>query len=188
MRLREVPLPLFAGLAGLALVTWWLAELLTPKELPEQSLEHTIDYYARQFVRTEMKADGSPKSRLSAISMGHYVDNNASEMEKPVMLFFNVNAPPWVVRSVTGTISGDGNDIFLGDKAVLTRDAFGKDLGLDVFSKNVTVHMDKNYLESSEFTEILNHPHYTSGTGMHTDFSVGMKITLLSDVRGRYAF
>ncbi|BBL71195.1 LPS export ABC transporter periplasmic protein LptC [Methylogaea oryzae] len=189
MRLREVPISLFAGLIGLSLVSWWLAELMTPPpEETKADLEHSIDYYAKDFIRTEMKADGTPKSRLFAVAMGHYLDNNVSEMEKPVMLFFNPGVPPWVVRANTGTISGDGNEIFLGGKAWLSREPFGSDKGLDAYSKNVTVHMDKSYLESTEFTEILNHPHYTSGTGMHTDFSDGMQINLLSDVRGRYEF
>lgn len=189
MRIREIPFSLFAGLVGLALVSWWLAELMAPPpEEAKPDAEHSIDYYAREFVRTEMKPDGTPKSRLKAAAMGHYLDNNVSELDQPVMQFFNPDAPPWVVRANTGTISGNGNEIFLGGKAVLSRDPNGDDKGLDAYSKNVTVHMDRNYLESSEFTEILNHPQYTSGTGMHTDFSDGMKITLLSDVRGRYEF
>lgn len=191
MHLRELPLSLFAALVALALVSWWLAEIMSPPpEQAKQRLEHTIDYYARNFIRTEMRIDGSPKSRLTSIAMSHYVDNNSSELTKPTMLFFNVDAsiPPWVVNSDAGTISGDGNTIFLAGKAVLSREAFGSDKGLDVYSKNVTVHMDKDYLESTEYTEILNHPQYTSGTGMHTDFAVGMQVTLLSDVRGRYEF
>lgn len=188
-REREIPLYWFASLASLALTAWWLAELMMP--LPERlkpNMEHSIDYYALEFMRTEMKPDGTPKTRLQAIAMNHYVDDNVAELTQPVMLFFNVDTPPWVVRSDTGAVSGDGNTLFLGGKAVLTRDAFGSSKALKVISMNVTVHMDQSYLESSEFTEIFNTPQYTSGTGMRTDFADGMKVKLVSDVRGRYAF
>lgn len=189
MRLREIPIAFFAGLAGMALVSWWLAELLTPPpEIAKPVKDHSIDYYALRFTRTEMKVDGTPKSRLSSERMGHYVDDNSSELTKPVMLFFNEDAPPWVVNSDTGAISGDGKTILLNGKATLNREAYGNTHPILVISKNVTVHMDKKFLESDEFTEIYNPPNYTSGTGMRTEFSNGMKVTLSSNVRGRYEF
>lgn len=189
MRHRDIPYSLFAGLIGMALVLWWLAELMAPPpEDVKPEAAHSIDYYAMEFVRTEMKPDGSPKSRLSALAMGHYEDTNVSELTSPVMMFFNEAAPPWIVRSEEGSISGDGNTIFLKGKATLDREQAGAARALEVVSKNVTVRMDSKQLDSAEFTEIYNPPHYTSGTGMHADFSDGMKVTLLNDVQGRYAF
>lgn len=189
MRVRELPISLFAGLAGLALVSWWLAELMAPQaDAPPPKPAHTVDYYAKHFVRTEMKLDGMPKSRLTALGMSHYADDDATDLDQPLMLFFNEKTPPWVVRSEVGTVSGDGKTVFLAGKAVLSRDPYGKTHALLAVSKNVTVHMEQKNLDSSEFTEIFNPPNYTSGTGMHADFSAGMKITLLSHVRGRYEF
>lgn len=178
-----------AGLIGLALFTWWLAELLAPQpEIAKPVVEHSVDYYALKFLRTEMNEDGSPKTRLSAASMNHYADDNTSELSRPLLLLYSTDAPPWVVRSDMGNISGDGDTIFLGGKVLLTRDAYDKSNALEVVSKDVTVHMDENYLLTEAYTEIFNHPQYTSGTGMRTDFADGMQTTLLSDVRGRYEF
>lgn len=191
-----------AGLIGLALFTWWLAELLAPlPDVAKPVVEHSVDYYALKFLRTEMNEDGSPKTRLSAAAMHHYADDNTSELSRPLLLLYNKaaassrdlsgslkDAPPWVVRSDVGNISGDGDTIFLGGKVLLTRDAYDKSNALEVVSKDVTVHMDENYLLTEAYTEIFNHPQYTSGTGMRTDFAEGMQTTLLSEVRGRYEF
>lgn len=189
IRFRELPWSSFAGLIGLALFSWWIAELLAPlPEVTKPVLEHSVDYYALKFLRTEMNEDGSPKTRLSAAAMHHYADDNTSVLSRPLLLLFSKNAPPWVVRADEGNISGDGDTIFLGGKVLLTRDAYGKSNALEVVSKDVTVHMNDSYLLTEAYTEIFNHPQYTSGTGMRTDFADGMQITLLSDVRGRYEF
>lgn len=187
--MRELPISLFAGLAGLALASWWLAELMAPPaETAPTAPAHTIDYYAKRFVRTEMRQDGAPKSRLTAEGMEHFVDDGSTVLDRPLLLSFNLAGPPWEVRAEVGSVLDQGKRLFLSGKAILSREAYGKSQPLLAISKNVTVHMDQKTLDSNEFSEIFNHPNYTSGTGLHADFSDGLKLTLLSRVRGRYEF
>lgn len=189
MRLREVPVSLFVGLAGLALASWWLAELMAPpaESVPTEAA-HTIDYYAKRFVRTEMQQNGTPKSRLSAAGMEHFTDDGSTVLDRPLLLSFNQAGPPWEVRAEVGSVLDQGQRLFLSGKATLSREAYGKNQPLLAISKNVTVHLDQKTLDSNEFTEIFNHPNHTSGTGLRADFSDGLKLTLLSRVRGRYEF
>lgn len=185
--MRESRWSYFAAAAALVAVTWWLEQILAPPpEAGRREIAHRVDYYANDFTRTETDVAGSPKSRLQALDMKHYEDDQTSDLSKPVMHFFRAGMPPWVVSADTGIMSGDGNTVFLGGKTVASRDPYQGHLALEAISRDVTVHLDKQYLESKAFTEIFHLPHYTAGVGMRTDFADGMQIHLMSEVRGRY--
>lgn len=183
----EQSLRFFLTLTGIALFFWWLSALLGPEEESIAGPKHQgIDYHASGVTRTETYPDGAPKSRLTAAGLTHYVEDDRTVLQQPLLLMHNEqheDIPPWEIRAETGTVSEDGKSVFLGGAAFLSREAFDERSPLRVISRNVTVRPEESYAETAEQVEIFNYPQYTRGVGMQASFKDGMKITLLSQVR-----
>lgn len=178
---------LYLFLLLLALASWWLSELLAP--VPESRPfrpEHTIDYYARHFTTTVMNEEGAPKYKLSAEFMQHFSDDESSELEKPVLILYDANTPPWIVRSATGTLSKDGEEVFLGGDVFIDRAGSDQKRPVKVITRNLIIQPNKEYAETDEKVDIFSLGDHVTGVGMRAYFGNNVQISLLSNVRGTH--
>ncbi len=175
-------------LTVLALASWWLAELITPQQeavpIPTGS---NIDYYSNNVVRVVMNPDGTPKQRLIAETMTHYLEEDRTELTRPVLTLYSKTTPPWVIRADTGTISSGGETLFLGGNVLITRAGAEDTRPVEAITKNLKVEPDKQYAETAEHVDVLSPPDHVTGTGMQAHFGDNLNITLLADVRGKHA-
>ncbi|MGR8934762.1 MAG: LPS export ABC transporter periplasmic protein LptC [Gammaproteobacteria bacterium] len=171
----------------LAVLSAWLVSLADFEERPPPAaIAHHADYFSYGYSKTEMDALGKPKSYLHAVKMTHYGDDNTTELEAPVMLFFNKDQPPWEIRSETAQLSADGKDLYMQGKAVVERAAAPGLRRVKVNSSNLRVKPEISYAETDAWAELISPPDITTGIGMKVTFSKPIHLQLLSNVKGRY--
>jgi len=116
---RVFPLVL---LTALALLSLWLER--TAREAPAQATpnRHDADYSVERFSITDYGRDGTPKSTLSAVRMVHYPDDDSTVLAAPRLVQTRPGEPRLVLSADRGTLSRDGEEVFLNDNVLLVRE------------------------------------------------------------------
>ena len=182
---RENKIYLYLTIA--ALMSWWLVEL-TGVDLVYhgQVPAHSPDYSSKGYTKWEMNELGSLKSKLLSDEMIHYSDDGTTHMVNPVMFFHNEKTPPWVIKSETGILSGDGKDLLLNGKVAIDRAKAEGVSQLTINTSALKVKPETSYAETSEWAELLSPPNKTTGIGMKLTFVEPIHLQLLANVKGKY--
>ncbi len=177
----------YLAIAGVALLSWWLAELTGLDDINRATIPpHSPNYFSKGYVKWEMDEAGQLNSKLLAEQMMHYSDDMTTHTVKPVMFFFNDNAPPWVIKSDTSILSADGKDLLLNGKVNISRAKAEGVTELIINTYNLKVKPETSYAETVEWAELLSPPNVTTGTGMKLIFAKPIRLELLSHVQGKY--
>lgn len=182
---RENKLYLYLTIA--ALISWWLVEL-TGVDLVYhgQAPAHSPDYSSKGYTKWEMNELGRLKSKLLSDEMVHYSDDGTTHMVNPVMFFHNEKTPPWVIKSETGILSGDGKDLFLNGKVVIDRAKAEGVSQLTINTSALKVKPETSYAETNAWAELISPPNKTTGTGMKLTYAQPIHLELLANVKGKY--
>lgn len=177
----------YLSLGTLALFTWWLAGIFMPDEEPAApQTRGTIDYYSKNLSRTQMDENGKPKQLLFAVNLTHYVDQDRTELARPVLTLYGEDGPPWVIHSDTAIMPGDGDTIFLNGNVLILREQDDNGRTLKIVTQSARVQPDNNYAETDEFIQVLSPPDELTGKGAQVHFGDDLKVTILSDVRRKH--
>jgi lipopolysaccharide export system protein LptC len=116
---RVFPLVL---MLALALLSFWLER--TAREAPVLSTpnRHDPDYSAERFTIIDYGRDGTPVSTLSAVKMEHYPDDDSTVLAAPRLVQTRPGEPRFDLSAERGTLSRDGEEVFLNDNVVLVRE------------------------------------------------------------------
>lgn len=178
---------IYVFLTALALLSWWLLQytgLIGPKK--PTGIKKSPDYFSTGYTKWEMDENGRLKSKLVAEAMTHTVNYWATSAKKPIMVFYNENKPPWIIKSDTGILSNDGTKLRLDGKVTVTRDKAEGFRPLTVNTSYIMVNPKTSYAETKAWAELISPPHITSGTGMKVIFKEPIHLELLSKVKGKY--
>lgn len=171
----------------IAVMSWWLVKLTGSDELSRITVPpHSPDYFSKGYTKWEMSELGKPKSKLIADQMTHYSDDLTTHMVNPLMFFYNEKTPPWVVKSETGILSADGNDLLLNGKVYVDRAAAEGVRELKIYTFNLKVKPATSYAETDAWAELISLPSWTTGIGMKLVFAEPIHLELLSHVKGNY--
>jgi len=173
-------------IAGLALLSWWLAQSQLERQQWVTVAENSPDLMSIGYYKLSMNAEGLPKSELTAAEMAHYPHDGSNHFVQPVMSLFKANQAPWLIRSETAIMAGDGDNLQLNGKAVVSRDATASSRALTVISADLRVKLSTHYAETQAYTELLSPPNKTTGKGMEVIFTSPINLKLLSTVKGYY--
>ena len=185
MSLRENKIYLCLGVV--ALISWWLVKLTGVDELYHgQVPAHSPDYFSKGYTKLEMNELGTLKNKLLADEMIHYSDDGATHMVNPIMFFHNEKTPPWVIKSETGILSGDGKDLQLNGKVIIDRAKATGVSQLTINTSMLKVKPETSYAETNEWAELNSPPNKTTGTGMKLTFAPPVHLQLLANVEGKY--
>ena len=185
MNLRENKI--YPCLAVIALISWWMVKLTGVDELYHgQVPAHSPDYFSKGYTKWEMNELGTLKNKLLSDEMIHYSDDGATHMVNPVMFFHNEKTPPWVVKSETGILSGDGKDLLLKGKVAIDRAKAAGVSQLTINTSVLKVKPETSYAETNEWAELISPPNRTTGTGMKLTFAPPIHLQLLANVKGKY--
>ena len=100
--------------------------------------------------------------------------------------FHNEKTPPWVIKSETGILSGDGKDLLLNGKVAIDR-AKGEGVSqLTINTSVLKVKPETSYAETNEWAELISPPNKTTGTGMKLIYAQPIHLQLLANVKGKY--
>ena len=184
MTLKENRLYLYVVV--IALMSWWLAELTGVVEISHEAPAHSPDYFSNGYTKWEMNESGALKKQLLAKAMIHYSDDGTTHMVNPVMFFFSETTPPWIIKSETGILSGDGKDLLLSGQVTIDRAKAKGVRQLTINTSELKVKPETSYAETNEWAELISVPNKTTGTGMNLTFVEPIHLQLLSHVKGKY--
>ena len=176
--------PLLLMLA-LAMLTFWL-ERTVREEQPHPSLRrHDPDYLVEQFVVTKFNAAGALESTLSAAKMIHYPDDDSTELVAPRVVHAKQNEPRMTLSADRGTLSHNGEELFLFGNALLVREA-GAGLPEARMQSNFLHVIDARSLVRTDREVMISEQGRTlSGRGMEY-YNETWQLFLRDRVRGRF--
>ena len=178
---------IYLYLAVVALISWWLVKLTGVDELYHgQVPAHSPDYFSKGYTKWEMNELGTLKSKLLSDEMIHYSDDGTTHLVNPLMFFYNEKTPPWVIKSETGILSGDGKDLLLNGKVTIDRAKAEGVTQLTINTSVLKVKPETSYAETNEWAELISPPNKTTGTGMKLTFAQPIHLQLLANVKGKY--
>ncbi len=173
----------------LVLGSWFLAGFFEPEETGEvQLVGNSPDYFSTGYYKKEMAENGMAKNELLADKMTHYSDDGTTHLKSPVMTLHNSDTPPWVIRSESGILEADGDNLLLKGKVFISRDAINKREAFEINTSNLRVKLSISYAETSEWAEIIDGRNRTEGVGLESTFVNPVRLKFLSRVKGRYEF
>ena len=167
-----------------AVIGLGIRELLIPEPLPQASINRqSHDYSMKTFTLTGMNQLGQPHYQLTADSMVHYPEDDHSDLEKPAMLFFRENEPPWHVDAEKGKVFEQGELIELLGEVIIKRASSPTTEPITITTYNLTIYPNDEYAETDESVHMLSNATDLKSIGMKA-FLKESKIRLLNEVKG----
>jgi lipopolysaccharide export system protein LptC len=185
MRFSTTRLFPLALMLSLALLTFYLDRMVREDETAPTKRRHDPDYIVTDFTTTTYDRDGRPLTLLSAARMLHYPDDDTTELHAPHMLQTRPAEPRMSVTAERGTVSADGEEIFLYDNVVLVREADGERPEARLTTSFLHVLRERSLVRTDREVTIVEDTRSLSGRGMEYD-AESRVFTLLADVRGRF--
>ena len=186
MRLQATRLfPLLLMLA-LALLTFWLEQMVREGGGPHPSLQrHDPDYIVERMNLVRYGADGGVESTLAAVKMIHYPDDDSTELIAPRMVQTKPNEPRVTVTAQRGTLSQDGEEVFLYDDVLLVRDGAAGSPETRMRTSFLHVVRDRSLVRTDREITISEDGRVLSGRGMEY-YNDTRQVFLRDRVRGRF--
>jgi lipopolysaccharide export system protein LptC len=157
-------------------------ESATANVLPEQD----FDYYITRMSNTRFDATGKPTYKLEATRVTHYPDTDIAKMENPHFFYFDVDARPWEVTAIAGTLSTDParneDHLELTDNVVVRREMNDGDF-LTASTESLDVFPDSEEVYTEAPVTFEAGGSHLESTGMRAFFNEE-KIELETAVRG----
>ena len=147
---------------------------------------HSPDYFSKGYTKWEMNELGTLKNKLLSDEIIHYSDDGNTHTVNPLMFFYNEKTPPWIIKSETGILSGDGKVLLLNGKVTVNRDKAEGVSQLIINTSMLRVKLESSYAETNEWAELISPPNRTTGTGMKLIFAQPIHLELLANVKGKY--
>jgi lipopolysaccharide export system protein LptC len=129
---------------------------------------------------------GRLDNKLISDEIIHYSDDSTTHTVNPLMFFYNEKTPPWIIKSETGILSGDGKDLLLNGKVTINRAKAEGVSQLIINTSMLRVKPESSYAETNEWAELISPPNRTTGTGMKMIFAQPIHLELLANVKGKY--
>ena len=178
---RLFPLVLMLALAAL---TFWLEQTVRQEEGQHPALRrHDPDYVVDNLAHTRYNAQGAVESTLSARKMVHYPDDDSTDLVAPRVVQTKPEQPGVKVRAERGALSREGDEIFLYDNVVLTREADGRSPQARMTTSFLHMLRDRSLVRTDRAVKFEEPGRTLTGRGMeyHTDTR---ELSLAADVKG----
>ena len=180
---RLFPLLLMLALAAL---TFWLERTVREEEGAHPSLRrHDPDYIVDNLKHTRFSALGAVESTLAAAKMLHYPDDDTTDLISPRLVQTKTNEPRVTVTADRGTVSQDGEEVFLYDNVLLVRDGSAERSETQMRTTFLHVVRGQSVVSTDREVVITEADRMLSGRGMEYR-NDSQELFLRERVRGRY--
>ncbi len=176
------PLLLMLALAGL---TFWLERLVREEEgVHPSQRRHDPDFVVDNLTHTRFNVKGQVDSTLAAAKMLHYPDDDSTELVAPRVVQTKPNEPRVTLTADRGTLSQDGEEVFLYDNVLMVREAGGGRRETRMRTSFMHVVQGRSVIRTDRDVVITEEDRVLSARGMeyHND---SMELFLHERVRGR---
>ena len=170
---------------ALALLTFYLERTVREEPANPALRRHDPDYIVSNFTSTTYDRDGVPLTALSAAKMVHYPDDDSTELLAPRVVQTKPAEPRLSVSAERGSLSGNGEEIFLYDNVVLLRDAAADRPPARLTTSFLHLLRDRSLARTDREVTIVEDRRSLSGRGMEYNNDT-REFTLHADVRGRF--
>jgi len=168
---------------SLALLTLWLEHAVRVEEKPSALRRHDPDYIVSNFTTTTYSRTGEAVTMLAAARMVHFPDDDSTELTLPSVLQAKPEQPRVTVRAERGTLSREGDEIFLYDNVVLVREADGKNPEARMSTSFLHILRDRALVRTDRKVLFEEEGRSLTGRGMEYRNDT-RELLLLNDVRG----
>jgi lipopolysaccharide export system protein LptC len=171
---------------ALAALSFWLERTVREEEGTHPSLRrHDPDYIVDNLKHTRFNALGAVESTLAAAKMLHYPDDDTTDLIAPKLVQTKTNEPRVTVTADRGTVSQDGEEVFLYDNVLLVRDGSAERGETRMRTDFLHVVRSRSVVSTDRVVVITEADRSLSGRGMeyHND---SQELFLRENVRGRY--
>jgi lipopolysaccharide export system protein LptC len=180
---RLFPLLLMLALAGL---TFWLERTVREEEGAHPSVRrHDPDYIVDNLKHTRYNPLGAVESTLAAAKMLHYPDDDTTDLIAPRLVQTKTNEPRVTVTADRGTVSQDGEEVFLYDNVLLVRDGSAERSETRMRTTFLHVVRGRSVVSTDREVVISEADRMLSGRGMEYR-NDSQELFLRERVRGRY--
>ena len=180
---RLFPLLLMLALAGLS---FWLERTVREEEGAHPSVRrHDPDYIVDNLKHTRFNPLGAVESTLAAAKMLHYPDDDTTDLIAPRLVQTKTNEPRVTVTADRGTVSQDGEEVFLYDNVLLVRDGGPERSETQMRTTFLHVVRGRSVVSTDREVVITEADRMLSGRGMEYHNN-SQELFLRERVRGRY--
>jgi lipopolysaccharide export system protein LptC len=185
MRLSATRLFPLVLMLTLALLSFWLER--TARRTPTLSGQqrHDPDYSVEQFTITDFSRAGAPVSTLSGAKMVHYPDDETTALVAPRLVQAKPLQSRLILSADRGTLSRDGEEVFLNDNVVLLREAAVESGEARMQTSFLHVVRARSLVRTDREVRISERGRTLMGLGMEYD-NVSRQLTLQARVRGSF--
>ncbi len=177
------PLVLMLALAGL---TFWLERTVREEEGAHPSLRrHDPDYIVDNLAHTRFNAQGNVESTLAAAKMLHYPDDDSTDLVAPRMVQTKPNEPRVTLTADRGTLSQDGEEVFLYGNVLVVREAGPERAETRMRTSFMHVVQSHSVIRTDRHVVITEENRLLSGRGMEYRNDT-KELFLREQVRGRF--
>ena len=180
---RMFPLLLMLALAGL---TFWLERTVREEEGAHPSQRrHDPDYVVDNLTHTRFDLQGKVESTLTAAKMLHYPDDDSTDLVAPRVVQTKPNEPRVTLTADRGTLSQDGEEVFLYGNVLVVREAGPERSETRMRTSFMHVVQAHSVFRTDRDVVITEENRELSGRGMeyHNDTK---ELFLRERVRGRF--
>lgn len=179
----------YLGVLGiLALMSHWLlATVQSALHQDDRTLRQGPVMYIDNFLATHMNGQGIRHYTLKAPHLVQLPQQQGTQVRHPeISVFEGGYSREWLIYAEQGWMSADNQLIELQKQVRLKRSASSGKQPVVITTRNVSVHPDKDYLETGEAVHAKTPTTVLRGVGLKAYLDQD-KIELLSNVRGSYA-
>lgn len=174
----------FVALVALALLSNWVADILTPQQAISRPERHTPDFFLTSVQIRAMDENGALQHRMSAARIVHYSDDDSSELLEPRFYAIGDQGPLWEVRSDQGHSDADGKVVMLRGAVTMTQ--LGAANGV-LHTRDLLLRPRENYVETAAQVTFQDGTSHIEATGLRGNLGEGGSLQLLAKVRGVHA-
>ncbi|HTQ78103.1 MAG TPA: LPS export ABC transporter periplasmic protein LptC [Burkholderiales bacterium] len=186
MRLAATRLFPLLLMLSLAAITFWLQQTVRQEQgTPPAPLRHDPDYIIDNLHTVRYDRRGAVESTLDAAKMIHYPDDDSTDLVTPRMVQTKPGEPRTTVTAERGTLSQDGEEMFLYDNVLVVRDASGERPEMRMRTSFLHLVRDRSVIESDREVTITEGSRMLRGRGMEYHNDTG-QLFLRHNVHGRY--
>jgi len=169
----------------LAMLGFWLNHVGERVETVDNAgFTHDPDYFVENFDALAFDIDGKPHQRLAATRMIHYMDDDTTVLDNPILRILDPLTPV-SVSARRALLSSDGNQVYFLDRVHLERLAQNGAAPLTLDTEYLHVSTDARTLRSNKLVTIRQGRSHITANGLVADDRV-RQLTMEGNVRGVY--
>lgn len=186
MRLSATRLFPLLLLFALALLSFWLERTLREEQKPPSLRRHDPDFLVENFKLSKFNAAGALESTLAAAKMVHYPDDDSTELLAPRIVQSKPGEPRLTLSADRGTLSHDGEEVFLYGDVQLVREGGASHTEARVRTSFLHLVSGKSLVRTDREVTIAEPERLLSARGMEYRNDT-RQLFLRDQVRGRFA-